>query len=212
MAKPIGILGGTFDPVHNGHLRLALEVYQQLQLQEVRLIPVCFPPHRDTPVAEPAQRLRMLELSCQDTEGLIIDDCEIHRGGTSYTIDTVRLLHNRLPDQPLCLIIGMDAFQRINGWRNWQELLEFVHMVVVDRPGNTTEFEQLEIAEFYNRHLVEDKSVFISSNAGNIFKINVPMLEISATRIRHLIAEDKSIKYLLPDQVITYIETESIYK
>ena len=208
----IGILGGTFDPVHNGHLRLALEVCQQLQLQEVRLIPVCFPPHRDMPVAEPAQRLRMLELSCEDSEGLIADDCEIRRGGTSYTIDTVKLLHDRLPDQPICLIIGMDAFQRINGWRNWQELLEFVHLAVVDRHGSTLEFEQQEIAEFYNRHMVEDQSALTSSRAGNIFKISVPMLEISATRIRRLITEDKSIKFLLPDAVINYIESESIYK
>lgn len=211
MAKPIGILGGTFDPVHFGHLRLAIEVCQQLLLQEVRLIPVCSPPHRGPPLATPEQRLQMLQLAVENTPGLTVDNSELQRGGTSYTIDTLKLLREKYDDHSLCLITGMDAFRKLHTWRNWSDLLNYVNIVLVDRPGNGPEFEEKVIQDFYRAYHEEDYSIFCGNNAGSIFKINIPMLDISSTQIRKLIGEGKSVKYLLPDHVITYIEKELLY-
>lgn len=212
MTKAIGILGGSFDPVHNGHLRLALEVYQQLGLHKVRLIPIFSPPHRDAPLASPEQRLAMLRLSTEQTPGLVIDDCEIQRKGTSYTIDTVKLLRKNYPDQPLCLIVGMDAFQKLDTWRDWSSLLNYVHIIIVDRPGIKAEFSQAKIAELYTRHLQENNFKFNESIAGVILKLDAPLLDISSSRIRKHAHEGKSIKHLSPDNVIAYIEQENLYQ
>ena len=209
---PIGILGGTFDPVHFGHLRLAMEVRQQLGLEEVRLIPLYQPPHRDNPVASAGQRLNMLQLAAQDTDGLVVDDCELVRTGTSYTIDTVRQLHDNYPDRSHCLIIGMDQFQKLDTWREWANLTDYVHVIVVGRPGLDTRFEQPVIAKFYNQRLAGDMSELMTATAGAILKINVPLLEISSTRIRNLVRAGNSIKYLLPDAVINYIEEQNLYQ
>ena len=212
MAKPLGILGGTFDPVHFGHLRLALEVRQQLGLAEVRLIPLFQPPHRDAPVASAEQRLAMLQLAVQGTAGLAPDDSELGRKGTSYTIDTVRHLRDHHPQLPLCLIIGMDQFQKFASWRDWSSLPDYVHIILVDRPGLDTEIEQPVLADLYRSRLAEDTSIIKSTAAGAILKIKTPLLEISSTRIRDLVRAGNSIKYLLPDNVISYIEQHNLYQ
>jgi len=212
MAKPLGILGGTFDPVHFGHLRLALEVRQQLGLEQVRLTPLYKPPHRDAPVANAEQRLRMLQLATQDTDGLVIDDCELGRAGTSYTIDTVRLLRDNYPQQSLCLIIGADQFQKLDSWREWARLTDYVHIIVVDRPGLNTGLAAPALTEFYNDRLVVETSTVSNTSAGAILKISAPLLDISSTRIRSLVHSRNSIKYLLPDAVIHYIEKQNLYQ
>lgn len=212
MTRAIGILGGTFDPVHFGHLRLALEVRQHLGLDEVRLTPLSKPPHRDAPVASTEQRMRMLQLAIQDTDGLAIDDCELVRTGTTYTIDTVRLLRDRHPQQPLCLIIGVDQFQKLDTWHEWASLTDYVHIIVVDRPGLEAGVVQPALSKFYNRHMVTDTAAIINTYSGMILKINAPVLEISSTRIRSLVRNGNSIKYLLPDAVISYIEEQNLYQ
>lgn len=212
MTKAIGILGGTFDPVHFGHLRLALEVRQQLGLEQVRLVPLYQPPHRDAPIAGPKQRLRMLQLATQDTDGLVIDECELARAGTSYTIDTVKQLRGSYPGHSLCLIIGVDQFQKLGGWRDWASLTDYVHIIVVGRPGIETRFEQPEVMEYYNRRLVADTSAIMNNQSGAILKTTTPLLEISSTRIRNLVHAGNSIKYLLPDEVINYIEEQNLYQ
>ena len=212
MTMAIGILGGTFDPVHFGHLRLALEVRQQLRLSEVRLIPLNHPPHRDAPVASAEQRLSMLQLAVQGTDGLAIDDCELARTGTSYTIDTVRQLRDQLPQQPLCLIIGMDQFQKFDSWRDWSSLPDYVHIILVDRPGLDADIAQPALADLYHSRRADDISIIKRSAAGAILKINAPLLEISSTQIRNLIKTGNSIKYLLPDNVIGYIAEHKLYQ
>lgn len=213
MTMPIGILGGTFDPVHFGHLRLALEVRQQLQLEMVRLVPLFLPPHREAPVATPEQRLRMLQLAVAYTDGLIVDDCELVRKGTSYTIETVRLLRGQNPDRPLCLILGTDAFQMLDTWRDWSALLDFVHLIIVERAGQGLDIRNKPVLNrLYTSHLTDDKSVLSETTAGAIIKVNAPLLEISSTGIRDLLRRGSNVKFLLPDTVITYINEASLYQ
>lgn len=208
----IGILGGTFDPVHFGHLRLALEVRQQLGLEQVRLIPLYQPPHRAAPVASAEQRLAMLQLAVRKTDGLVIDDCELARAGTSYTIDTVRMLRESSPQQSLCLIIGMDQFQKFDSWREWSSLPDYVHIILVDRPGMDNSIEHPALARFYRSRLTDDTSIITDKPAGAMLKVSVPLLDISSSRIRELLHAGDSTKFLLPDAVINYIEENDLYQ
>ncbi len=211
MTRPIGLLGGTFDPVHHGHLRVALELQQSLNLAEVRLIPLHTPPHRDQPVASPEQRLTMLKLAIKNIKNIVIDDRELKHAGISYTVDTVRELRNELNDQSLCLIMGMDAIQTLNSWHQWTLLLEYVHIIIVDRPGNKLLFEQQDIAKLYSDHSIDHPSGLEQAPAGNILRTNSPMLDISATRIRKLIIKNINVQFLLPENVISYIQQENLY-
>ncbi|MFQ5659011.1 MAG: nicotinate-nucleotide adenylyltransferase [Gammaproteobacteria bacterium] len=212
MLKPIGLLGGTFDPVHYGHLRMAMEVRQELDLAEVRLIPLHTAPHRNNPIASPEQRVVMLRLALEKVSGLLIDRCELQRGGISYSVDTVKACRQELGGRPLCLIMGMDAFQSLNSWHEWALLLNYVHVIVVDRPGNKTDFTHREIAQLFTKHSTEDPSVIRRTPAGRIHKLNIPMLDISATRIRRLLAVNRDVRYLLPDNVIEYIQQQGLYQ
>lgn len=212
MVKPIGILGGTFDPIHHGHLRLALEVYEALELEEVRLIPSLIPPHRDTPHASNDQRQTMLQLATEDVNNVVVDERELRREGTSYTIDTLKDLHHELKDVPLCMILGMDAFQQINSWNSWMNLLEYAHIIVADRPGSNTRFDHPDVADLYKKHSVEDRRSIRDQLCGHILKIDLPMLDIASTNIRELLVENKQVRYLLPDSVISYIFNEGLYQ
>ena len=210
--KPLGVLGGTFDPIHHGHLRLALECYERLALDEVRLIPLHTPPHRHVPIAEPAHRLAMLQLAVAEHSALVADDREIQRSGVSYTIDTLRSLREQRNSQPLCTIMGLDAFQTLDSWRDWRLILEYSHIIVVNRPGSPVSFESEEIAHLFEKNSVTDPSDLQQQPAGTILKIDIPMLDISATRIRQLVSEKRDTHFLLPDSVINYIEQHDLYK
>ncbi len=209
--KSIGILGGTFDPVHNGHLRMALEVYQSLDLTEIRLVPLHIPSHRDRPIASSEQRLAMLRSGIKMVDGLVVDDCELKRSGTSYTLDTVMSLREVSSNQPLCLIMGMDAFQALHTWYKWTLLLDYVHIIVVDRSGNEPVFKQREIDELFSKNSTDNHTALLQAPAGKILKLTPPMLDISSTRIRELIASGKNIRYLLSDKVISYIQQQDLY-
>lgn len=211
MTKPLGILGGTFDPVHHGHLRLALECMEAIDLAGVSFVPLHTPPHRGNVQASTGQRLQMLQLATENVAGLDVSDLEIRRGGTSYTIDTVRELRDKYGSRPLCLIMGMDALQGINTWKNWDLLPDHVHIIVTDRPGTETEITNAEVAAFYAaRHTTQINDIH-TLTAGKIYKTDIPLLAISATRIRSLFADGKHPDFLLPDAVISHIKAEKIY-
>jgi nicotinate-nucleotide adenylyltransferase len=133
--NPIGIFGGTFDPIHFGHLRTAFELLQALRLSEMRFMPAGNPPHREATFASPEQRLAMVQAATQGQPGFTVDDREIRREGLSYSVDTMRTLRADFPDRSLCLVIGMDAFLGLPKWHQWRELLELAHLVVAHRPG-----------------------------------------------------------------------------
>ena len=134
-ARPIGIFGGTFDPIHLGHLRTGFELLQSLQLSELRWIPVGNPGHREPPLAAAALRLEMVRVAIAGQPGFVLDEREVHRSGVSYTVDTLEELRAEHPARPLCLVLGMDAFLGLTAWRRWSDILTLAHLVVAHRPG-----------------------------------------------------------------------------
>lgn len=212
MTGPVGILGGSFDPVHHGHLRLALECITAAGLAGVNLVPLHIPAHRGPVHATPEQRLNMLRLATAGIEQLHVDDIEIRRGGTSWTIDTVREYRRKSGNSPVCLIMGMDAFQQLHGWKQWDLIPEQVHIIVTDRPDTDIDFEHKQIADLYATRHTDNPADLRTTPAGRILKIRTPMLAISSTRIRSLLGAGQNPAYLLPEKVLSYIHKENIYQ
>lgn len=211
MAKPIGILGGTFDPVHHGHLRLAIECYERMALAEVRLVPLYTPPHRRPPHATPEHRLAMLRIAVGDSDKIKVDECEIQRQGTSYTIDTVSALRGRLGIAPLILLLGADAFNQLHTWHRWESLLEHAHIVIAERPGVSAHPDDTAIKDLLDVHGVTDAALLHTTGHGKIFRLQIPWLDISATRIRDLLRLHHDPSWLLPAGVIDYIHAHQLY-
>jgi nicotinate-nucleotide adenylyltransferase len=195
----IGILGGTFDPVHFGHLRPALEVMQALQLEQVRFIPNRVPPHRKPPWLDAAVRKSLLQIAIAETEGFVLDERELQREGPSWMVDTLLSLRVDFPDTALCLIIGMDAFAGLPRWYRWQEILDLCHLVVTTRPGfdwpRSPELEALEKCH------AGSVAALRQAPAGKILLQSVTSLEISSSAIRQQFQAGQSIRYLLPEAV-----------
>lgn len=206
----IGVFGGTFDPVHFGHLRPALDLLQGLGLQEVRLIPCRQPPHRDTPQATPEQRLAMLEAAVAGVAGLCIDTRELRREGPSYMVDTLRSLRQELGQTPLCLLLGSDAFAGLESWYQWQHIVELAHIVVASRAGETVPLIQ-GVAARCAAVVVDDVAPMRGRPGGCIYHYNVTQMEISASRIRALIAAGEAADFLLPDAVLRMIFQLGLY-
>lgn len=214
MSRPVGVFGGTFDPVHIGHLRPALELLESLDLAEVRLIPCRIPPHRAAPVAGPEQRLAMLELAVGDQPGLVVDRRELARPGPSYMVDTLSSLRAELGDTPLCLLLGLDAFLGLAGWHRWRELPELAHIVVTHRPGWSLEgaVGANEVLELLHRRRLDRAGDLALQPAGGVWLQPVTQLDISASVIRKLVEEGRSPRYLLPDAVWHFIRREGLYR
>ncbi len=208
--KPIGILGGTFDPIHFGHLRSALELYEHCDLAEVRLIPCGTPPDRPAPQASREARLDMLQLAVADQPGLVVDDREIKRGGISYTIDTLTSLREEVGEQPLCLIIGADRLKTLPDWRHWEQLIALSHLLIMPRPGYVAPTEG-PVADLVIEHTINDAALLRHTPAGQIFFSPITQLEIAATDIRDHIKQGRSPRYLLPEPVIHFINKQRLY-
>ncbi|MGD2113067.1 MAG: nicotinate-nucleotide adenylyltransferase [Gammaproteobacteria bacterium] len=206
----IGILGGTFDPVHFGHLRPALEVRVALGLDEIRLIPCHLPPHRPPPVATPRQRLAMLQNAIAGHAGFVIDERELYRDGPSYTLDTLLSLHADLRGTDLCLLVGMDAFRGLTSWHRWHELIEHCHIVVMTRPGAIFP-EHGELGHFIGLHRAFDPAMLRAQSAGLLYFQEVSQLEISGTHIRALLGRGEAADFLLPDGVLNLITEQDLY-
>lgn len=205
------IYGGTFDPVHHGHLRLALEVRDRIGVQEISLVPCHVPPHRGETGANPDQRLGLLRLAIAGEPGLRIDDRELKREGASYTADTLRQLRDELgPDEPLVMVVGSDSFAGFDRWRDWQQIPDLAHVVVVCRPGAPLSASGVPGKLLAERH-VSDPGRLHLSPAGCLIELEPPLLDISATAIRERIAEGRSPRYLLPDTVWAEIRRQGLY-
>ena len=206
--RRVGLLGGTFDPVHFGHLRSAVEVCEQLQLDELRLIPSARPPHRGMPGATAAQRLRMVELALGLGGGLQVDDRELQRERPSYTVETLESLRQELgSDVALFMVLGWDAFCGLPSWHRWESLLELANLVVLQRPDY-----DLEVPEVL-KDLLAARSVDQPERShGQIICLSQTPLAISATHIRTLVGKGASPRFLLPDAVLDYIENEGLYR
>jgi nicotinate-nucleotide adenylyltransferase len=203
----IGIYGGTFNPVHLGHLRTALEVKELFKLDQLRLIPCRLPPHRQQPDVDSEMRLAMLRLAVADTPDLQIDRRELDRDGPSYMVDTLCDLRQENPDKGLILFIGTDAFAGLESWHRWQHLFDYAHIVVMTRPACSLPV----LSNFLRQRLCEDRRQLQQQIAGRLFFQAVTALDISATAIRELISAGRNPKFLLPDSVITYIRHHRLY-
>jgi nicotinate-nucleotide adenylyltransferase len=211
MAARIGLFGGTFNPIHIGHLRSALEVAEQLNLDELRLIPGARPPHRGAPQVSAQQRLDMVKLAVEGVDHLSVDDIEFRRERPSYTIETLELLRNELGSQvQLLLMLGWDAFCGLPSWHRWTELLDHCHILVLQRPDADSELPQA-LCDLAAARTQSDPHA-LSGPAGQITYIWQTPLAISATQIRGLLAAGKSVRFLVPDTVMTYIETRGLYR
>jgi nicotinate-nucleotide adenylyltransferase len=207
----LGILGGTFDPVHYGHLRPAREAQQALALDEVRFIPAYHPPHRHSPQATAAQRLAMVRLAIADYPGFLVDEREIRRGGLSYTVPTIESLRAELGARPLALLMGADAFLELETWHRWQRLPELAHLVVMNRPGSPLPGAGPELPGWARPRLCRDPQELAGAAAGRVFFQAVTPVDISATRIRAAIARGESVEGLVPPAVWEYIHEQGLY-
>lgn len=212
MPQPIGILGGTFDPVHNGHLHLATMLLKQLALTEVRFIPLNNPAHRTQPVAAAQQRLEMLQIATADHIQFKVDDCEIQQGGISYSIDTLKLIRQQLTQTPLCMILGMDSFNTLHHWKKWQSLLHYAHIVIVDRPNYNHHMDNQQLSQFMQKFITYSIENLHQKIAGYMMKLNTYMLDISSTQIRNDLKANKKIGSLLNAKVLNFIEINHLYK
>ena len=207
----IGIFGGTFDPVHFGHLRPALEVQQALGLNQVRFIPAGQPPHRETPYASTPQRLSMLRAAIEDQPGFVVDERELRREGPSYMVDTLASLREEVGQIPLCLILGYDAFLGLPGWHQWNSLIELAHLVITHRPGwNHDELE--DALQSLVKQCETGVERLLEQAAGGLLFVPVTQLDISATIIREQIRAGQDIRYLLPDTVYRIIREQKLYR
>ena len=208
--RKIGVLGGTFDPVHFGHLRVGLECKEALSLDELRMVPCATPSHRNSPFASAQQRSEMLAAAINDKDGIFVDDRELKRTGYSYTVDTLESLRLEFPEAALYLIVGSDSFQNILQWHKWQSIVDLANIVIAQRPDHGNDRESEAGLKLQNRFCsVEEIKNFPS---GKIAFVDVSQLDISATNIRELVRVNRSIKYLLPDSVIEFIENRKLYK
>ncbi len=209
--KAIGILGGTFDPIHFGHLRIAFEVRQALGLEKVKFLPCANPPHRSLAIESFAKRVAMLELALADEPTFSIDDREYTRLGPSYTFDTLHEIRSELGQNvSLCLLVGSDAFADFDRWYRWQEILDLANIVIAQRPGKVL-WSQSRMGEIVQKYITQNGADIRQCSAGKIFSVAVTQLDISATLIRKLIAQGEAPKYLLPDSVWQKILNDRLY-
>src|SRR5690554_1770060 len=205
------ICGGTFDPIHHGHLRLALEVADALAVDRVHLVPCHIPPHRNGTGATSGQRLDMIRLAIEGEPCLRVDDRELRRAGASFTADTLRQLRNELgPEQQLVMVVGTDAFAGFGQWREWRKIPELAHIVVVRRPGSELAAGS-DAARLLEARRVAAPDALQRTPCGHILELEPPLLDISATGIRQRIADGRSPRYLVPDPVWQRIQAQGLY-
>jgi nicotinate-nucleotide adenylyltransferase len=210
-AGPVAVFGGTFNPVHYGHLRSALELVEHLQLAELRLMPCAIPPHRGEPECAAKDRAAMVQLAVAGEPALACDARELSRPGKSYTIDSLEEMRGELgADRSLCLVMGCDALLKLDSWHRWRELLDVAHIVVIARPGWTFPSSG-DVADWLQRHRLDDKKAISQIPCGGVLVEQLRPLSISSTEIRELLSADKSVRYLLPEPVLEYIRDHSLY-
>lgn len=209
----IGIYGGTFDPIHYGHLRTALEVKEAVGLGEVRFVPCHIPPHRPTPSTTSEQRRALLEVAMKEAEpGFRLDTRELDRSGPSYMVDTLVSLRTEVgPTVPVCLLVGQDAFVSLSGWYRWEMLFELAHVLVIQRSGTWPSLPEMLQTSLLIRQTDTVKPLH-DHPCGYIYSVSVTQFHLSATHIRKLIVAGKSARYLTPDAVLDLIYHSGLYQ
>jgi nicotinate-nucleotide adenylyltransferase len=207
----IGVFGGTFDPIHFGHLRTALDVMQGLGLDEIRFIPLHSAVHRDQPETPAELRFEMVRLATRHQPGFVADDREIRRAGESYTVDTLASLRREQPDRSLCLLLGMDAFNGFADWYRPQEILRLCHLVVMRRPGEQGPADP-RVKELLESSRVSTPQQLGVQARGAVLIHPVTQLEISSSHIRRLLSQGLTPRFLVPEEVLQLIEKHNLYQ
>jgi len=209
----IGIFGGTFNPIHNGHLVLAQTVLDTLHCTQIRFIPAAVPPHKETPAVTAQHRAAMVQLAIQDRPQFVLDTCELDRQGPSYTIETLHLLRHRFPSQALCLIMGQDSYQKLPTWRRWLELLDYSHILVVHRADRE---KTLLLHPEHEGKLIDIAAApeaFATQANGLISFLPITPPDISSTRIREQLSlGDETVITEIPQQIFSFIQQNRLYK
>tara|TARA_R110000772_G_scaffold255460_1_gene371660 strand:+ start:1266 stop:1913 length:648 start_codon:yes stop_codon:yes gene_type:complete len=209
--KHIGIFGGMFDPVHFGHLRAALAAQQEFDLDEVRLIPCHHPVHRDEAEASAQNRISMLHKACKSEKRLVVDVRECMRPGPSYMIETIQSLRTEYPQDRLYLLLGADAFNNLDGWKRWEELLDLAHIIVITRPGWDLKPSDA-VGKKCKGRIVSSFAEMSLAPHGKVLVHSFTPLMIASSEIRDLIKQDKSVRYLIPNSVLNYIKKHKLYR
>lgn len=212
MSELRALYGGTFDPIHFGHLRPVEALAQEIGLSRVLLLPNNVPPHRPQPQASAGQRVDMLRLAIQDRPLFELDCRELARSTPSWTVATLEALRAECgPQQPLAFIIGQDSLLNLSSWHRWQELLSLCHLLVCKRPGYPAEMATAEMQAWLESHVTGDSQRLHQQPAGHIWLADTPLLDISATEIRQRRQQGLSCEHLLPSAVIDYIDRQGLY-
>ena len=215
-APLVGIFGGTFDPIHYGHLRVAEEIVETVGLQKMYFVPAGMPRLRHSPVASSQHRVEIVRLAIQKNPDFVLDGREIYRDGVSYSIDTVREFKQEFGEEiRLCLVLGADAFIKLPEWNNWKELFNLCHFIVSTRPGYTLtlikELLSKELREECSQRWVSNTESLKKDTSGLIFIASTTMLDISATSIRAHIAVGRNVRHLVPSVTVNYISKNKLY-
>ncbi len=209
--KAVAVLGGTFDPVHYGHLRTALEIRDQLQISDFRFLPAGNPPHRSGPVTDGRHRLAMLGLAFSMDCGFRIDERELNRDGPSYMSDTLRDMRAEVGQAPLILVTGQDCANTLDGWYRWREIFSLAHLVIMTRPGDPGNYSGDLDHELRSRR-IGSLSDLHSRASGCVMNVEVTSLSVSSSRIRKMLENGKSPRFLLPEPVLNYIREQGLYQ
>lgn len=210
----IAILGGTFNPIHLGHLHLAKQLQASLGFDSIRFMPAALPALKDAPSATAEQRAELVKISIENQAHFILDTRELSRSGVSYTIDTLISLREALGNQvSICWLMGSDAFANLNAWHRWQELLNYAHLVVVKRPGNH-DLSKLnaEMKKLLSTHEAKHTDEIKQQAHGKILIQEIAALDISSTQIRENIAHEKDVSAIVPPAALQYIQSHQLYK
>jgi len=210
LSPPLGILGGTFDPIHLGHLGIAKEVHTQIHIEKIKLIPCNKPVHRDIPLVNSEHRVNMLQIACRNSPYLEVDTREIQRSGLSYTIDTLLDLRKDYPDTPLCLILGTDAFLGFTQWGQYNKILENAHLIIAHRPHYEIPMHG-ELHELLGKHQQSNPLFLFENIAGGVYFQNSTSIDIAASDIRNCVKAGKNLDSLLPEGVYNYIMQHQLY-
>lgn len=208
--KPIGIFGGTFDPVHIGHLRTAYELLTEVDLAQVHFVPCSQPPHQKSPQATAELRVAMLRSAVAEVNGFIVDERELIREGVSYSVDTLESFRHEFPDRSIGLIVGMDAYLQFETWHRWQDILKLAHVIVARRPGADAP-ETGTPGRLLASHGAQDDAVLRQEPAGRILVHAVTQLEVSSSAIRKLASQGARPQFLVPDEVAEIIDVSGCY-
>ena len=208
MRRLICLFGGTFDPVHYGHLKPLNELQQYLAADAVHVLPASVPPHRPAPLASSEQRQTMLQLALREYPGFILDSRELERSGPSWTVLTLQSFRQQYPDASLCLVMGSDAFDGLSSWYHWQQIPQLANIIVIERAGMKT----AKRPDWATEHLVRDVDSLRESKSSSILYVSLKGYDISATEIRQRMAQKLDVTGMLPDNVIDYIRQNGIYQ